>query len=300
MSSLTICDNLIYQIKGKEEEITGRQEVLDEWQTSLNGIAQDLSMSSNFTQEQLDELDAFLVEGDDYIDETYCATDTMTESEILDMKLQLFNNASEELAKKSRPQYTITTTLNNILTIQDGKDAKISYKDQRSKFVTGNMITLKYRDDFIVGIRLMSLELDFNKKSDIPATFSDKSRLDDELTQLAEVLAQSNRSATTVSYEKIGWNNASSYTNEFKTFKNGMLDLAVNALKTNDGQKPLIDEYGIHMYKLSDDGVSFSPYQAQLTNNQLLFTNDAWKSSVGGIGVFTDSTGAKSMSIFAK
>ena len=298
-TALSTYNNLGTQINSKNTEITNKNNQINSVKTSLNNISVDLSMGTNFTQSQLDELDNFLKEGEDYVDESFCSTDVMTETEIIEMKLELLANATNELARISRPQYTIQTTINNLFTIQDNKDQKISYKKLREDFQVGNMITLKFRDDYFIQVRLMSMEFDFDNLSDIQVTFSDKSRLDSELIQLAEILANANRSSTTVSYEKIGWNNASSYTSEFKTFKNGMLNLATNALKTNNNQKPLIDEYGIHMFKLLDDGVSYSPYQAQFQNNQLLFTNDGWNSSIGGIGIFEDSNGVKTMSVFA-
>ena len=285
-NSLTAMNTLFNQMSSKKAEITNKESQISSTVNSLDNIGIDLSLSTNFTQEQLDELDMFLKEGDDYIDETFATTDLTTKEEAIEMKLQLLQNATEELARKSRPQYTISTSISNILTIQDESDSKVSYKSHRDKFVTGNLITLKFRDNFMVGVRLMSMKMFFKDRANLEVTFSDKSRLDDDLIQLAEILAQADRTSIAVSYEKIGWKNASDYTNEFKLFKDGMLNLATNAIKTNDNQKPLIDNYGIHMMKWLPDQNIYSPYQAWFTNNQLLFTNDSWKSSIGGIGVF--------------
>ena len=278
------------EIDAKNSEISNIQAQLNTTKTLLDSISADLNMNNNFTSGQLEELDNFLIAGEDYEDDTFLANDSMTETEIIELKLELLHNAENELSRASRPQYTFTTTISNLYTISDDIDSKISYSTWREKFIPGNMITLKFRDDYTIQVRLMSLDFNFNSIDEIEATFSDKRRLDDELIQLSEVLAQADRTSSSFSLAKFGYDAASKQTSAVRDFMNGTLNATLNRVISDDHIQTEISQYGILNRKWLEDQNTYSPYQSWLTQNVLLFTDDNWQSSKTGIGLFTAGT----------
>jgi hypothetical protein len=300
----TIYQNAISQLSilngqkaTKQVEISAKEMQIANTQSTLDNISVDLSMSSNFTQEQLAELDCFVKEGDSYEDSTFCATDTMAQEEILDMKLELMNNAMNELKRCSRPQYTINTTLSNLFTIQDGKDSKVSFESWKKQFVTGNLITLKFRDNYHITVRLMSMNIDCDNGADIDVIFSDKNRLDDELVQLAEIIAQADRATSAYTLKTMGYDAASKQTSSFIDFKNGTLNATYNQMVSDDNAQVSIDRYGIHIREWQEDRNDYSPYQMWLNPYRMLFSSDGFKSASSAFGLLTTPNGEKVMGI---
>jgi hypothetical protein len=142
-TALSSANSYLTQIASKNNEIANKKSQISSVQASLDNISTDLTLEGNFTQAQLVELDSFLLEGDVYEDSSFLATETMSETEIIDMKLELLANATAELARASRPQYTFSTTIANLFTLIDDLDQKISFDVWKSQFVCGNIITFK-------------------------------------------------------------------------------------------------------------------------------------------------------------
>jgi hypothetical protein len=127
----------------------------------------------------------------------------------------------------------IETTLTNLFTIQDEMDSKISYSEWREDCVVGNLITLKLRSDFIITVRLMSMEFSFDDPDSISLIFSDKNRLDDELTQLGEILGQAQNTSKSLSLNYYGYDKASKSTSSLLEFKNGIFNATLNKMQNN-------------------------------------------------------------------
>jgi hypothetical protein len=290
-TALSNYNSMFPLIASKNTELSNKETQITSVQNTLNNISNELDMNSNFTQSQLDELESFLYEGEEYNDSSFSVTSTMTETEVINLKLQLLANATAELTRASRPQYTFSTSLSNLFTLVSGDDKKISFDTWKSQFQVGNIITLKFRDNYKVQVRLMSMEFDFDNQTDIVCTFSDKSRLDDELIQLAEILAQSNRTSTAVSLSKYGWSKASDVMSDARSFMNGTLTATNNKMASNDNQELLIDVFGLHMRKFLPDQSKYSDYQSWWNNYNLLFTSNNWQSSSTAIGLLTAPDG---------
>ncbi|MDF2700782.1 MAG: hypothetical protein K0Q49_2345, partial [Haloplasmataceae bacterium] len=297
--ALGLYNSYTSQIYLKKVEIITKESEITTAKNALSAISSTIDWSSNFTQVQLSELNNFIFQNEDYEDSTFVIGESTSSEEAIEIKLELMQNAANELAKISHPQYTFTTTMSNLFSIRDDKDSIISYSEWRNKFQIGNLITIKFTDTYYLTVRLIQISINFNNIEEIECTFSNKSRLDDELTQLAETIANSGKAANSYSLSKFGYDSASSINSEVRDFMNSMLTATKNAMASNDNQELLIDTYGLHMKKWLPDQNIYSPYQAWWTNNTLLFTDDSWNSSKGGIGVFTDSSGNKTMSVFA-
>ena len=291
-------DSFYAPIATKKEQITSKQAEIDSVQSQLDAIGSALDENNFFTSDQMKEYGTFLTETDEYQDSTFVVTDTMTQAEVIDLKLQLLDNAKKELAIKAQPQYTITIKASNLFTIQDD-DSPVPYSEWIEQFKVGNLITLKFRDDYWVTSRLISMTIDFNNLQDLELKFSNKNRLDNELVRFAETLADAGRTSSSLDYNFLGFKDASSQTNEVRQFMTSNLNATLNAIQNDDKVETLIDQYGIHMREWSDDQNKYLDNQMWISRNVILFTDDGWNSSKMGVGQFTNTNGDKFYGVIA-
>lgn len=277
----------VTQIANKKSEISAKETQVVNTRTQLDNIGVDLNMNNYFTTAQFDELSDFLTEGDTYEDSTFIATDTMSDDEILDMKIELMQNGDNELTRASQPQFTTTISASNLFSMKDEPDSPISYSEWVNKLKVGNLITIKFRDDYWVTARLVEIEVDFNNLSEIQLTFSNKNRFDDKTGQLGEMIANAERTANSLSLFKYGYDQASKQVNEVRELINGTFDATLNAMQSNDNQELYIDTYGLHMRRWLVDQNKYSDYQAWWNTNNLLFSSDGFKTIQTAIGLLT-------------
>lgn len=287
------------QAHGKKNEIAAKEAEIASINNTLSGINNDLDLNNYFTSEQRRELDAFITEDKDYEDNTFIITDTMSQSEIIDMKLELKQNGINELARISRPQYTITINASNLFTIQDNCDSSISYIEWRDQFEVGNIINIRLRDNYTIEARLMSMSISFDNLEDIELTFSNKNRLEDSLIELGEIIANANRTASSYDLNKYGYNSASKITSEIREFMGSTFKATLNEMSSNEKQEILIDSYGLHGRKWLDNYGNYDPRQMWLNSNTLLFSDDGFKTARTGIGMFVDQGGNSYYGILA-
>lgn len=299
LNAVNAIKEYVTQIALKRVEITTKENQVKATRAILDNIGTDLNLSNYLTQDQMDELSVFLTEGEVYQDSTFIITDSMTDEEALDMQIELMTNASNELFRASQPQITTTTTINNLFTMRDDRDSLISIEEWREKFQLGNLISLKFRNDYFSTVRLIQMKINFNNLTDIEVTFSDKNRMDDSLTQLEELLADAGRTSSALSLAKYGYDQASKQTSTIRGFINGTLDTTLNAIQNNDNQEMYQDTYGTRMRKWLPDQNGYDDCQSWWTNNILLFTSDGWKSAKTGIGQFTTPSGEKIQAVIA-
>lgn len=292
-------DSLQGQIKTKKSEIVEKKSLMVAVRDSLDLLSVDLSISNNFTSEQLAEINEFLTENEEYSDPTFVVTDIMSDDEVTEVLMELMQNASNELFKKSQPQYTLTITAENLFTISNHRDNEISYEDWLDNFQVNNLITVFIRDNYPTTPRLMSMKLDFDNPKDIDLVFSNKDRLDDNFTLLNEELANAGRTANTLSLNKIGYDQASKQRSEVREFMNSSFNATLNRIKSDDNIQTELGEFGIINRKYLPDEDRYSDYQSWFTQNVLLFTSDNWKSTQTGIGLFETEEGEKYFGVLA-
>lgn len=288
-NAVSLCNTYTSQVSTKNSEISSKQAEIMTIEDTLNSISDAINIENYLTTDQLSELDLFIVEGDDFSDETYVQVDTMTPQEVIDMKLELKQNAVNELAKISQPRYTITINASNLYTIQDDKDALIPYEDWIEKFQLGNKILVKLRDNYSIIARLVSISIDFDNPSDIELTFTNKDRLEDSLIELAELISNAGRTANAYTLKSFGYNKASKQTSTVREFMNNSLNATTNRVISDSHIQTELGEFGIINRKWLEDQNKYDDHQSWLTQNILLFTDDNWVTSKSGIGYFTNS-----------
>lgn len=277
-------------INSKESEIQNKKNEINVIESTLNNISDSIDESNYFTQEQISKMNEYIYEGENFENSTYVITSETTEEEAIEIKTELKQAAEEDLTIKSKPNYTFTIKASSLYTIQDDKDELISYSEWREQLKVGSLITI-FIDNTWTTVRLMSIIIDFDNPEEIEMKFSSKNRLDDELTQLAEILADSGRTSRSMTLKQFGYDKASKLTNPVREFMNGTLNATLNKMVNNDNQEIYMDSYGLHGRKWLPDQNKYDDSQVWLNNNTLLFTDDGWKSAKSGIGKFTNSSG---------
>lgn len=292
LNATNLISSYVSQIAAKKKEVSVKEAQINATKVILEDIGANINMSNYFTSAQLDELGVFLIEGDTYQDETFVITDTMTDAEVLEMKIELMQNGANELARASQPQFTTTISANNLFTMMDESNSIIPYSDWVTQFEVGNLITIRFREDYFVTVRLVKKEFDYDNPTELQLTFSNKDRFEDELILLQDIMAQAGKTASTISLNKYGYDQASSITNEVRDFMNGTFDATLNKMRSNENEEFIITPYGAMMKRWLPDQNKYSDYQSWWTGNTLLFSSDGFKTAQTGIGLFTETNGS--------
>lgn len=299
LNALNSINSYVVQIADKKSEITRKENSIDSVKTALNGISLHLGYDNYFTSEQVKELDTFLTENEAYEDSTFTVTDIMSEDEITDMRIELMSNGMSELARVSRPQYTIKITAKNLFSLIDDSTMKIGFEKWRKQLSVGNLVTLSLRKDLCTTVRILSIEVDFDDLENMSLTLSDKSSLDDNTIQFEELLANAGKASSTLSLKQFGYDQASKITSSVRTFMNSTLNAATNAMINNTNVETEFGPYGIRNKKWLPDQQKYDDNQSWWNQNTLLFSDDGFKSSKTGIGLFTSSSGEKFYGVMA-
>lgn len=216
----------------------------------------------------------------DFIDDTFITTDIMTDAERLQMKRDLLAMAQKELAKVSRPSYTMKIDAMNFTTIPEFK----RYTDQ---LALGNIITVEYDDGLTVESRLLKLTINWDNPNDgFSMTFSSKNRLEEGWAEFAEIQSMASSAATSQAINGTGWTNAKKATPKINTYMKSALDMSLQKLKSGQDERFTIGESGAIWKRLISED-TYSPNQMWGTSNGLFLTDDNWATAKVGIGEIT-------------
>lgn len=215
---------------------------------------------------------------DTYSNSNYIS-DGLTNSEIVETAQKLLSVASKELYNAANLQYTVTTTMNNLLVIPE-------FQKVSDKFSIGNFLRTEI-DGKICKLRLLSYDFSYDEPDKLSVEFSTVEKIYDGQSDFNSILKSASSLAT--SYPST----AKQVEKNAVTAKvlDGWVSEGLNATNTkfatDENSKILIDENGIlgrHYDYVTD---SYSDYQFRLIGNGLYLTNDAWKTIFAGLGKFT-------------
>ena len=150
----------------------------------------------------------------------------------------------------------------------------------------GGSINLQLTDEIFRRPILTGVELDFEDESSFQLTYSDKFRSNDSEFKLAEMIGKSQTTAANLDASKFSYKafSNSKVKNSVEELIKNDLDLSTKAIKTAEGQLPLMDGSGIHLRK---EG---SLNEIRLINNRIVFTDDGWKSARMALGEMSNGS----------
>lgn len=261
----------------KEVEITHQQEIIDNYV---------LNMEDFLGNELYKELSSYFYYTT-FTDDTFVATRAMDDSEILEMKLALLEEAERKLAEVSHPSYTMTIDSGNFLALP-------KYKEYAEQLSLGCMVSVEIEEDEIITPRLLRISIDWEDLKNFTLTFSSKTKLDDGLIQLEEIHKQINTTVTSQILSGIGWDAAKNQITPVNEFMNSALDASKNALFSGKNQEVITDGSGMRLRKWVDELNDYSPNQMWETNNGIYLTDSAWESvnvAIGELNIGKDTNG---------
>lgn len=275
--------DLIYQTLQKE--ITARSitiaQLKSEYDT-LNQIntnlTEELSLNNNFTHNQLIRLSAFWRE-DEYTDNNFVVTEADTTATIMQAKQELLECGRIELSKLCEPRLEFSMDMANIYALDE-------FAPIINQFQLGKLINVAIRDDYIKRARLLEVNINFDDFSDFSCEFGELTSLRTPSSIHADLLSQALSAGKSVASNASYWNKGADLaTSTDIKIQQGLLN-AVNGLYTSD-QSVVINNDGIRLRKIIDAASgTYSPNQAWLRNNTILYSTDGFKTAKTGLGEF--------------
>lgn len=273
------CYNAIEAIK---KQIAVVQKELDSVESEqakvgeqMSAIIDSIDMQKNFTAAQLQELTKFIRE-EELSSENYVATDTMTDSERMDMLKDMLEYGQKELARVSQPSLQFSLSMANIF-------ANEYFNNVSDKYEVGNYIHVALRDDYIIKTRLLTMEVNLLDPSDFSCTFSNVARIKGSklFSTISDALNMAESASTSVSFNASYWNQANKEaTNIGNMISDGLL-AAGETLHTASSDVE-IDDRGIFVRNTED--TKYAGDGIFIGGGQILFTDDSFRSIRTALG----------------
>lgn len=280
----TMINSLKSQINTKKVELAKQQSSYDSIAVQINKINKDIeaihtscSFKNNFTEEQLQELDAYIFEGSE-VEDTLAFTDDMSFNEQEDILKQLYNKAKNMLADISIPTEELSLDTNNFIFQKEF----LPYAEQLS---TGVIIDIEVTDGIIISYVLLKMEVNYQDKS-ISLTFGNKYRSNNAKSLWSDWESNVSKSSNTLTYERSKYGKAvdSGSLDKMNTFMNSSLDLTLNQVKSSDGQSFEMTDSGWRGRRINPETGQVDSEQLWMTSNNIVFTDDDWETIKTAIG----------------
>lgn len=266
-------NNVTAEYNKRKSEVDSATDVYNSIIAERNAVQSQLDMDKWFTKDEWKTLDSYVVE-ETYSNDNYITTDNTTDTERFDIERQLFDVAWKDLSKKCRPQYQYSSTLSNVLTIPQ-------FKGFLKYFQLGNFIRMATDYDTVVKLRLISFTVDYNDTSKIDVTFSDAIRVHDIYEDASSIQAQANSAAMSFQFNKDQYDKSVNQSNFVEEMRKYGLDVANIPVKN---QHQSWDETGMWFRQWNEQKNDFDPEQIKIINNQIVFSDDGFKSAKMAIG----------------
>jgi hypothetical protein len=186
-----------------------------------------------------------------------------------------------ELQKISQPKLQFSMSMANIYALPQ-------FEPIIGQFQLGKVIKVGLRSDYIKQSRLMQVNLNFDDFSDFSCEFGELTSLRTQSDIHADLLSQAISAGKSVATNASYWTKGSEQANSIDLrLEEGLLN-SIEALKAIDGsQNAYIDKWGIHLEAVNPDTGEISDKRVWLVNNQIVFTDDGFKTSKSVLGEFT-------------
>lgn len=157
-------------------------------QNQLKADSNITNPTFGFTEEELILLDKYYIHTD-YVNENILTTSQSTNDQIVDTENQLYLDAMEQLYVESHPQYTWSTTQDNLLLMPE-------FQDWHGDLHVGNFLRVSMRDDYQVKLRISSITLNpLMLEPTIDINFTTMTQYRSKRNDYTDLMAQANASS---------------------------------------------------------------------------------------------------------
>ena len=215
---------------------------------------------------------------DDYNNSNYSSTG-LNNTELIKRATELFKAAQRELYKAGNLQYSINTTIGNLLALPE-------FKPVVDKFEVGNFIKVGI-DEKVHSLRLLSYQVDYDNLSEIPVEFSTVEKIYSGYSDVPSVLQSAKSMSTSYSSVKDQVDKSKGTTKTVSDWTNNGL-LGDNISFSNSKEQTVtLTKNGLLARSWDDVYNEFSLKQLKIVNNGLYLTKDGWETIETGVGRFT-------------
>ena len=278
------------EIKIREEEIAVIEGVWDKTNEDMpelisDGLQQCIEKQKNEIQNTLDfekylgeelwlEFCAYRRE-DTYSNDNYIS-DGLNNAKLFERALEFYEVAENEIYKSAELQHSISTDLNNLLSIK-------KFKPLISSFNTGNWIRVQV-DDKIFKLRLLEYEIDFGNFDNIPVEFSDVTKIKNGITDVRSVIEQASSMATNYSSIQRQADKGNKARHTIDQWMSDGLNTAIVQVQNNVNEEVTMDENGLLCRSYDDINGDYLPEQLRITHNIMAYTDNGWETVRQAIG----------------
>lgn len=215
---------------------------------------------------------------DDYNNSNYSSTG-LNNTELIKRATELFKAAQRELYKAGNLQYSINTTMGNLLALPE-------FKPIVDKFEVGNFIKVGI-DEKVHSLRLLSYQVDYDNLTEISVEFSTVEKIYFGYSDVASVLQSAKSMSTSYSSVKDQVDKSKGTTKTVSDWTNNGL-LGDNISFSNSKEQTVtLTKNGLLARSWDDVYNEFSLKQLKIVNNGLYLTKDGWETIETGVGRFT-------------
>lgn len=278
---------VILLLNSIEAAISERDKIIKQHQAeygklqSVNvAISNSLLMANNFTEGQLVRLNAFLREDELHLDEII-ATDQDSIADTYKNQQDALESGRIELSKICQPQLQFSMSMANIYALPE-------FAPIVHQFQLGKVIKVGLRPGYIKQSRLMQVDINFDNFSDFSCEFGELTSLRSQSDIHADLLKNAISAGKSVAQNASYWTKGSDQANSIDLrLQEGLLN-SIEALKAIDGsQNAYMDKYGLHLEVVNPDTGEVGDKRVWMVNNQIVFTDDGFKTSKSVLGEFT-------------
>ena len=257
----------------RQSSIDELQSQLDEKENSRDVIRKELDFES-FLGEYYTEFSSYRREtvysNDNYI------SDGLSNSEIIANAKQFIEVAKEELVKSSEQQVTITATLYNFLLIPE-------FASLVDNFETGNWLRIRVQG-ILYRLRLLNYEINFDDLKNLNVEFSNVKKSNNLRTERNSIIDQVQSISSTYGYVAKQADKGSVAQDNIQNWIQNGLNSAFIEIYGGYNREFITDGHGILGRAYDDITDTYSDEQIRISNNQLIFTRDGWKSALCALG----------------
>lgn len=206
-------------------------------------------------------------------------SDGLDNAQLFSRALEFVSEAEKDIILAATPIHTISSTLKNLLAMQE-------FKPLKDKFELGNWIRVEI-DNSIYKLRLIKYEISYDEFSTISVEFSDVQLVNDNISDIKSILNQASSIASNYNNIKILANQSKKSGDYVWEWVNEGLALTkVRIVDEAENQNISWDEHGFLCREYSPIMDSYEDEQIKIINKGLYVTDDNWKTSKAGIGNF--------------
>lgn len=245
------------EITNKENEINTAQTNIDNTLTSISDLREIIKMESNFTTEQIIELDPFIKQ------------DTFRDTSYIDAQ-ELYDDGLKILDRSKQPPTEILIGITDIYNETDNIFCQVDW----DKIRVGDIVTLDYPNfEIDIKVRLIGYTHD-DESNALELLFSNKTRLNDPLEYQAEIQRNSINSSTSLDINRPVFDTAKQTESAFSKYINNVLDLAAQKAVAGSNQNIEFGERGLICKDTTND-----LEQIRILNNLIALTKDGFKTA---------------------